>query len=194
MEGQIWSTTPYLESWFFMPKPRPAALAYPDTRYSAPLLPDLSRPEERRRLSGAAARAFFNIVDHWHIRDEDARELLGGISNGAYYLLKQSSRAHAKPLEQDRLVRISYLVGMFKSLNILYSQQVADQWMQLPNTNPIFGGRTPLDCSLCGGIRAMDVVRRVLDAAGADISTASVKQSWFPFRLPICAASNPPAQ
>ena len=33
-----------------MPKSRPGALAYPETRYSAPALPDLSRPEERRRL------------------------------------------------------------------------------------------------------------------------------------------------
>lgn len=147
-----------------MPKPRPGALAYPDSRYSAPTLPDLSRPEERRRLSGAALRAFFNIVEHWHVRDEDARELLGGISNGAYYALKQEGRAPAKALEQDRLVRISYLVGIFKSLNILYSQRLADQWMQLPNTNPIFAGRTPLDYILRGGTPALDVVRRLLDA------------------------------
>jgi hypothetical protein len=36
--------------------------------------------------------------------------------------------------------------------------------MQLPNTNPIFAGRTPLDYILHGGTPAMDVVRRLLDA------------------------------
>ncbi|MGA2412331.1 MAG: antitoxin Xre-like helix-turn-helix domain-containing protein [Candidatus Binataceae bacterium] len=128
------------------------------------MLPDLSRPEERRRLSGAALKALFNIVKHWQIRDEDARQLLGGISNGAYYRLKQNTGASLRPLEQDRLVRISYLIGIFKSLNILYSQRLADQWMQLPNTNPIFAGRTPLDYILRGGTPAMDVVRRLLDA------------------------------
>ena len=147
-----------------MPRPRPGALAYPDTRYTAPTLPDLSRPEERRRLSAAALKALFNIIDRWQIRDEDARQLLGGISNGAYYLLKQNARNSAKTLDQDRLMRISYLIGIFKSLNILYSQRLADQWMQLPNTNPIFAGRTPLDYIVRGGTPAMDIVRRLLDA------------------------------
>jgi hypothetical protein len=147
-----------------MTRSRPGVLSYPDTRYTAPALPDLSRPEERRRLSPAALKALFNIIDRWKIRDEDARQLLGGISNGTYYLLKQNSGSPVKTLEQDRLMRISYLIGIFKSLNILYSQRLADQWMQLPNTNPIFAGRTPLDYMVRGGAPAMDVVRRLLDA------------------------------
>jgi hypothetical protein len=149
-----------------MPKAHPGALTYPATRYAAPALPDLSRPEERRRLSPAALKALFNIVERWQVRDEDARQLLGGISNGAYYQLKQNAalRTQSKTLDQDRLVRISYLIGIFKSLNILYSQRLADQWMQLPNTNPIFSGHTPLDYIMRGGTPAMDVVRRLLDA------------------------------
>jgi hypothetical protein len=147
-----------------MPKSRPSTLAYPETRYPAAALPDLSRLEERRRLSAAALKALFNIVDHWKIRDEDARELLGGISNGAYYQLKKNPRTPGKSLDQDKLLRISYLIGIFKSLNILYSQRLADQWMQLPNSNPVFAGRTPLDYILRGGTPAMDMLRRLLDA------------------------------
>jgi uncharacterized protein (DUF2384 family) len=128
------------------------------------VLPDLSRLEERRRLSAAALKALFNIVHHWKIRDEDARELLGGISNGAYYQLKKNPRTPGKSLDQDKLLRISYLIGIFKSLNILYSQRLADQWIQLPNSNPIFAGRTPLDYILRGGTPAMDMLRRLLDA------------------------------
>jgi Protein of unknown function (DUF2384) len=145
-----------------MPKRLPGALAYPDTHYSAPALPDLSRLDERRRLSPAAMKALFKIVDRWKISDEDARTLLGGISTGSYYQLK-ANPGSTKPLDQDRLERISYLIGIFKSLNILYSQRLADQWMQLPNTNPIFAGHTPLDYILRGGQRAMDTVRRLLD-------------------------------
>ena len=147
-----------------MPKSRPGTLAYPETRYSAAVLPDLSRLEERRRLSAAALKALFNVVHHWKIRDEDARELLGGISNGAYYQLKKNPRIPGKSLDQDKLMRISYLIGIFKSLNILYSQRLADQWMQRPNSNPIFAGRTPLDYILRGGTPAMDMLRRLLDA------------------------------
>jgi Protein of unknown function (DUF2384) len=147
-----------------MPKSRPGTLAYPETRYSAAALPDFSRLAERRRLSVAALKALFNIVNHWKIRDEDARQLLGGISNGAYYQLKKNPRTPGKSLDQDKLVRISYLIGIFKSLNILYSQRLADQWMQLPNSNPIFAGLTPLDYILRGGTPAMEMVRRLLDA------------------------------
>ena len=137
------------------------ALAYPATMYAPPALPDLSRPEERRRLSPGALRAFFNIMERWGIRDEDARQLLGGISNGKYYQLKQDPD-HV--LEQDRLQRISYLIGIFKALNILYGTRLADSWIQLANSNPLFTGRTPLTYMLQGGTPAMEVVRRLLDA------------------------------
>jgi hypothetical protein len=36
--------------------------------------------------------------------------------------------------------------------------------MTLPNRNPIFAGATPLHYVLRGGIPAMQVVRRLLDA------------------------------
>jgi hypothetical protein len=137
------------------------AFAYPATLYAPPALPDLSRLEERRRLSPAALRAFFNIVERWGVRDEDARQLLGGISNGKYYQLKQDPH-HV--LEQDRLLRISYLIGIFKALNILYSPRLADAWVQLANANPMFNGRTPFSYIVQGGTPAMERVRSLLDA------------------------------
>jgi Protein of unknown function (DUF2384) len=146
-----------------MSKLRPTTLAYPETYYSVPVLPDLSRADERRRLTAAGLKALFKIVERWNVVDEDARQLLGGVSNGAYYQLKANPR-DARPMDQDRLTRISYLIGIFKSLNILYSERLADQWMRLPNTNPIFAGRTPLDYILRGGTPAMDTLRRLLDA------------------------------
>ncbi len=135
---------------------------YPESRYAPSSLPDLSSLDERRRLTPAAARAFLRIADHWQIRDEDARALLGDMSHGSFYQLKQ--KPGSRPFDQDRLRRLSYLVGIFKALNILYSEKLADRWMQLPNKNPLFAGRTPLAFILAGGIPAMDVVRRLLDA------------------------------
>jgi Protein of unknown function (DUF2384) len=64
----------------------------------------------------------------------------------------------------DELTRISYLIGIFKALNVLHGETLADRWMQLPNTNRIFGGSTPLAFVLRGGIPALDQVRRLLDA------------------------------
>jgi hypothetical protein len=134
---------------------------YPATSYEPSPHVDLSSKAERERLSPSAVRAFFNIVARWGIRDEDAKLLLGGLSNGPYYEMKKNPD---RTLETDRLLRISYLIGIFKSLNILYSKKLADQWIRLPNTNRIFGGQTPLDYLIKGGLPAMQTVRRLLDA------------------------------
>ena len=69
-----------------------------------------------------------------------------------------------RTLDSDRLLRISYLVGIFKALNILYSKKLADAWFRLPNTNRIFGGQTPLAYVMKGGLPALQTVRRLLDA------------------------------
>jgi hypothetical protein len=123
--------------------------------------PDLTLKEERHRLSPGALKGFFHIIDYWGIRDEDARILLGGVSNGPYYQWKKQP---ARTLSTDVLTRISYLVGIFKALRILYSEKLADEWLRLPNTNRIFRGETPLAYMKQGGIPAMQVVRRLLDA------------------------------
>lgn len=134
---------------------------YPATRYAPSPLVDLSSKAERARLSRSALKAFFNIMDKWRVRDEDARALLGGISNGPFYEMKRDPN---KVLDADKLSRVSFLVGIFKALNILYSEKLADDWVQLPNANRIFGGETPLAFMIRGGIGGMETVRRLLDA------------------------------
>jgi Protein of unknown function (DUF2384) len=141
-----------------MPTPVPG---YPETAYSPSPLVDLSTKRERERLSPSALRAFFNIVDRWKVRDEDARALLGGISNGPYYAWRKEPK---RTLASDTLLRVSFLVGIFKALNILYGEALADEWVRLPNQNRIFAGQTPLEYMKAGGIPAMQTVRRLLDA------------------------------
>jgi len=127
---------------------------------------DLSSRAVQEKLSPVAIRAFFRLASHWKLRDEDARGLIGGISNGSFYQLKRSvaKTADAKTLDQDKLTRVSLLVGIFKALNILYGTKLADAWVQLPNTNPVFGGQTPLAYMLKGGMPSMLRVRQLLDA------------------------------
>jgi len=132
---------------------------------------DLSSRAVQEKLSPVAIRAFFRLASHWKLRDEDARGLIGGISNGSFYQLKRSAgktsdakTLDVKTLDQDKLTRVSLLVGIFKALNILYGTKLADAWVQLPNSNPIFGGETPLVYMLKGGVPSMMRVRQLLDA------------------------------
>lgn len=122
---------------------------------------NLSDAAARARLSPAAIKAFLRIMERWSVRGEDARALLGGLSSGSFYALKKTAR---RALDQDALTRISLLVGIYKALNILYSRRLADAWIALPNSNPIFQGATPLAFMLRLGLPGMLEVRALLDA------------------------------
>jgi hypothetical protein len=123
---------------------------------------NLSDASTRDRLSPAGIKAFLRIAQRWGIKDQDARSLLGGISSGSFYALKKLQARRA--LDQDTLTRISLLIGIFKALNILYSQRLADAWMTLPNSNPIFRGSSPMEYILRQGQPGMIEVRQMLDA------------------------------
>ena len=142
-----------------------AVLSQPAAGFSADLAADLADKQVQKRLSPAARKAFFKIATAWRIRDEEAKQLLGGISNGAFYQLKGGQSKTT--LDQDRLVRISLLVGVFKALNTLYSQKLADAWISLPNNNPMFAGEAPLSYMVKGGQPAMIRVRQLLDSRRA---------------------------
>ena len=91
----------------------------------------------------------------------DAMLLLGGTSNGRYYGLKKS---HKGPLTQDELTRISLLIGIFRALNMLFSEKLANQWVSRPNSNPMFKNQPPLVFLIQGGMPGMLAVRRLLDS------------------------------
>ena len=100
-----------------------AQLSYPRSGYEPSPLINLNDQTERERLSPSAIKAFFNIMEKWTIKDADARDLLGGVSNGVFYEMKKNPN---RVLDTDRLARISLLIGIFKSLNILYPEDLAD--------------------------------------------------------------------
>ncbi|MGA7106156.1 MAG: MbcA/ParS/Xre antitoxin family protein [Terracidiphilus sp.] len=123
---------------------------------------NLSDRSTRQRLSRSGIKAFLRIAEKWGVKDQAARDLLGGISSGSFYSLKKETAG--RTLDQDTLTRISLLIGIFKALNILYSQRLADAWMTLPNSNPMFRGATPLAYILRLGQPGMVEVRQMLDA------------------------------
>ena len=140
------------------------AQRYPTSRYRVDAPPDLGSKAARERLSAPALKAFFNIMARWKVRDEDARALLGGVTNGPYYEWKRNPE---RTLDTDRLTRVSYLIGIFKALHILHGKRLADEWVQLANSNPIFAGSSPVAFMIRGGLPAMHTVRRLLDARRA---------------------------
>lgn len=113
-------------------------------------------------LGGPALRAFFNIADRWDLRIADQRRLLGDPPESTFYKWK---RLQTGTLGRDTLERISYLLGIFKDLQILFPDPAqADGWIHRPNHASLFGGRPALDRMLSGNVADLYVVRQYLDA------------------------------
>jgi len=87
--------------------------------------------------------------------------LLGRPSRATMYNWK-AGRARAVP--HDTLRRISYLLGIYKALQILYREpHLADTWIRRPNA--AFGGQSALERMLAGDVTDLAAVRSHLDAA-----------------------------
>jgi hypothetical protein len=113
-------------------------------------------------LSGAGLRAFFRIMDSWHV-DETVRMRLLGASRSTYF--RWRSDPEGARLGTDTLERLSYVLGIYKALHILLpNDAAADSWVNRTNTHPLFAGGTPMQRLQGGLVADLFVVRQYLDA------------------------------
>ena len=119
---------------------------------------DFESLTERTRLSPPALKAFAEIARRWSLSEMEMRGLLAVPQSQPIF------HSNGDPLSPDQLLRMSYLIGIFKALQIVYTEPLASRWIRLPNSNVLFGGLAPLDMMVSGGIDAMRTVRKLLDA------------------------------
>src|SRR6266496_4998360 len=127
-----------------------------------PVAPDRRKdPKVRRQMSGPAMRTFLNVASSWGLNTEQQRALLGWPAESTFFKYKAGEIGS---LAFDMLIRISLVLGIYKDLHILYPEpDLADRWVHLPNSNPLFGGRPALFRMTEGGIDGLYQVRRLLD-------------------------------
>lgn len=126
-----------------------------------------TRELERVTLTGVvpgdALRGFFLIMDAWGIGAEDARILLGSPAERTYYAWRKGNVVR---VPSDTLRRIGYVAGIYKALQIVYSDaRLADDWIR--RRNKAFGDQTPLERMRGGDVTDLAAVRNYLDAARA---------------------------
>ncbi len=122
----------------------------------------LSETAPAGELGGPALRTFFRLADQWKLRITEQRKLLGDPPESTFYKWK---RQQSGALGRDTIERISYLLGIWKSLQILFPDPVqADAWLHKPNQAPLFGGHSALERMLSGNVADLYVVRQYLDA------------------------------
>lgn len=130
--------------------------------YSFEEAPDLADGAVREQLSTSAIKAFVNIAERWKLTEAQARGLLGGIASSTYHAWRSEPRG--RKLDQDSLMRISLVIGIFKALQIYFGKPWADRWVTLANRGSLFSGQAPVDYMLRNGQPGMLQVRRLLDS------------------------------
>lgn len=118
--------------------------------------------KEATAAGGAGLRAFTKVAELWHLSIPEQLALLGIGSRSTYF--KWRKEAHPK-LPRDTLERLSYLLGIYKALQLLLpDHQAADEWVRRPNDAPLFGGKSALERMLSGNVADLFIVRQYLDA------------------------------
>lgn len=125
--------------------------------------PQAAPAVEDRGLSGPALRTFFRIAEAWSLTTDQQMTLLGITARSTYFNWKK--RTADTVLPKDTLERISYILGIYKALQILLPDTAAaDAWVKRPNSAPLFAGHSALDRMLSGHVADLFVVRQYLDA------------------------------
>ena len=110
----------------------------------------------------AAFRAFLRIAELWQLGVDEQLVLLGRPARSTYFKWKKEGAAQ---LGADTLERLSYVLGIYKALQILFPvAERADAWIRRPNDAPPFGGRSAVERLLGGQVADLYVVRQYLDA------------------------------
>lgn len=117
---------------------------------------------DRKGLSGPALRTFFRIAELWGLSVDEQMTLLGLTARSTFFKWKKDPNP---VLPKDTLERISYLLGIYKAIQVLLpDEQAADEWVRRPNAAAPFAGRSALDRMLSGQVADLFVVRQYLDA------------------------------
>jgi hypothetical protein len=112
--------------------------------------------------SAIAFRAFTRIADLWGLGVDEQLTLLGQPARSTFYKWRKEG---AQNLPHDVLERLSYVLGIYKSLQILLPEpERADAWVRRPNDAPLFGGGSALGRMLGGQVADLFLVRQYLDA------------------------------
>jgi hypothetical protein len=116
---------------------------------------------DRSRLTPAAIMALRNLARAWRLTGAEAASLVG-VSETTWDRIKAG--AWKQTLSQDQLMRVSAMIGVFKGLHLLFADDMADRWVRLRNSGPLFGNLSPIEAMLERGIPGMIDIRQHVDA------------------------------
>ena len=120
-----------------------------------------AKDADRERLTPASLEALRSIAKIWKLATTEAAALLG-VSNTTWDRIRTGQWNQS--LSQDQLTRISAMIGIYKGLHLIFADKMADRWVRLRNSGPLFANLTPIEAMLEHGIPGMVEIRLYVDA------------------------------
>ncbi len=108
-----------------------------------------------------ALKAFARIADAWSLTQREA----AGLADMSESTWKRARKpGFSGDLTRDQMLRLSALIGLYKSLELYFNPPIAHEWVKLANRGPEFDGARPCDAMIAGGLPKILRVRGYLDA------------------------------
>jgi hypothetical protein len=115
-----------------------------------------------QQMAAAGLRAFVRLAEAWQLTVDEQIRLLGEPARSTFFAWRKHPDRASLP--RDTLERLSNLMGIWKSLQILLPDPAAaDAWVRRPNNAVLFSGRSAMDQMLAGNVSDLYLVRRYLD-------------------------------
>lgn len=119
------------------------------------------KTREPAELTTVALKAYARITEAWRLSLREAASL-SDMSESTWKRARKPG--FAGELTKDQLLRLSAVIGIYKSLELYFSDQLARTWFTRPNAGPLFGGARPVDTAIEGGLPQILAIRTYLDA------------------------------
>lgn len=113
------------------------------------------------QINAVALKAYVRVAEAWSLSQKDAAAL-ADMSESTWKRAKKPDFAGV--LTKDQLLRLSSVFGIYKSLELFFSEALARDWVTRPNKGPLFGGERPVDIAIEGGLPQILAIRTYLDA------------------------------
>ncbi|WBU42669.1 MULTISPECIES: antitoxin Xre-like helix-turn-helix domain-containing protein [Marinobacter] len=121
--------------------------------------------DDEKAKGHVALKGFFGICREWDCTREEMMQMLGGVSQST--LVRYQALPHVK-LSRDTFERISYILGIYKSLRVMYpTADRANRRVRLETSEPPFLGASAMDFMAQGSLKHLAETRRYFDARRA---------------------------
>lgn len=124
-------------------------------------MPVAARIRQPVQVNAIALKAYARIVDAWALSLKEAAAL-ADMSESTWKRARKPD--FTGELTKDQLLRLSAVIGIYKSLELYFSEPLARGWFSRPNTGPLFSGLRPVDTAIEGGLPQILAIRTYLDA------------------------------